>query len=240
MARFGGRGRPARPALVTGFFLLGLLAVIAARSIPADPDARLPQRFRLVGLIHREQRAAAGLRREADQLRDQIEAARRDAAGQQVQSTETDLTTMSALAGLAPMAGPGLKVVLDDSSLRQSPTGNINDLVIHSQDVQAVVNALWRAGAEAIAVNEERVVGTSAVLCVGNTLLINGTVHSPPYRVSAIGASSDRFESDRLVHRLHDDADSFGLRFSVSHDGDVRVPGFGGVVAPRYAEPVQP
>ena len=47
---------------------------------------------------------------------------------------------------------------------------------------------------EAIAVNDERVVGTSSVLCVGNTLLINGTVHSPPYRVSAIGASSVRFD----------------------------------------------
>jgi uncharacterized protein YlxW (UPF0749 family) len=243
MARFGGRRqrvRSGRPALAVAFFLLGLLAVIAVRSIPADPDARLPQRFRLVGLIHREQQSAAALRREADLLRAEIEAARRDAATRASRGTEDQLAGISTLAGLAPMAGTGLRVTLDDSSLRQSPTGNINDLVIHSQDVQAVVNALWRAGAEAIAVNDERVVGTSAVLCVGNTLLINGTVHSPPYRVSAIGAVSDRFEADRLVQRLHDDADSFGLRFSVSRDGDVRVPAFAGVVAPRYAEPVTP
>jgi uncharacterized protein YlxW (UPF0749 family) len=68
----------------------------------------------------------------------------------------------------------------DDSSLRQLPTGNLNDLVIHSQDVQAVVNGLWKAGAEAVAINGQRLVSTSAVLCVGNTLLLNGTVHSPP------------------------------------------------------------
>jgi len=240
MARFGGRGQRARPALIVAFFLLGLLAVIAARSIPADPDARLPQRFRLVGLIHREQQNAAALRREADQLRAEIEATRRDAAVRASRGTEDLLAGMSTLAGLSPMAGPGLRVTLDDSSLRQSPTGNINDLVIHSQDVQAVVNALWRAGAEAIAVNDERVVGTSAVLCVGNTLLINGTVHSPPYRVAAIGAVSDRFEADRLIKRLHDDADSFGLRFSVSPDSVIQDSGFGGVVAPRFAEPSTP
>jgi len=96
-----------------------------------------------------------------------------------------------------------------------SPSGNLNDLVIHSQDVQAVVNALWRAGAEAVAINGQRLVGTSAVLCVGNTLLLNGTVHSPPYEIAAIGAGRDKFEDDRLVRRLHDDADAFGLRFSI-------------------------
>lgn len=222
------------------FFLLGVLAVVAVHSVPADPDARLPQRFRLVGLIHREQANAAALRREAEGLRADMEALRHDVTGPQAATSralEDQLTALSQVAGLAPMGGPGLKVVLDDSSMRQPPTGNVNDLVIHSQDVRAVVNALWRAGAEAVSVNDERVIGTSSVLCVGNTLLINGTVHSPPYRLSAIGPSEDRFEGDRLVRRLHDDADSFGLRFSVSHEDDVRVPSFGGVLVPRFAAP---
>jgi uncharacterized protein YlxW (UPF0749 family) len=194
----------------------------------------------LVGLIHREQQNAAALRREAEALHTEIDALRRDTGNREAtlsRALEDRLAAMSQTAGLAPLGGPGLKIVLDDSSERQSPTGNVNDLVIHSQDVRAVVNALWRAGAEAVSVNDERVVGTSSVLCVGNTLLINGTVHSPPYRLSAIGASEDRFESDRLVRRLHEDADAFGLRFSVSHDDDVRVPAFEGVVAPRFAEP---
>jgi uncharacterized protein YlxW (UPF0749 family) len=139
-------------------------------------------------------------------------------------------------AGLVEVRGPGLKVTLDDSTLKESPTGNVNDLVIHSQDVQAVVNALWRAGAEAVSLNGQRLVSTSAVLCVGNTLLLNGTVHSPPFVALAIGADHDRFEGDTLVRRLHDDAHSFGLRFSVSTSTSLRVPAFDGPVNPRFAK----
>src|SRR4051812_12243517 len=231
--------RRGRPALVVGFVLLGFLVVVAARSQPADPDARLPRRFRLVGLIHRQQAQAAALRAEADRLRDQLAAIRRETAGSHTGTAELErpLGASEESNGFAAVAGPGLKVTLDDSSLANSPTGNLNDLVIHSQDVQAVVNGLWRAGAEAVAINGQRLVATSAVLCVGNTLLLNGTVHSPPYVVSAVGARQSEFENDELVRRLHDDADAFGLRFSVSKDDDLRVPAFVGPVAPKYATP---
>ena len=83
----------------------------------------------------------------------------------------------------------------------------------------------------------ERLVSTSAVLCVGNTLLLNGTVHSPPFVAVAIGADHDRFEADALVRRLHRDAEAFGLRFSVSSPGDAEVPAFDGAVNLRHAEP---
>jgi uncharacterized protein YlxW (UPF0749 family) len=232
--------RRRRPALIAGLALFGFLAVVAARSQPADPDARLPRRFRLVGLIHREQAQAAGLRLEADRLRERLAAIRRDAATRHggTADAERRLSDIEATNGLMPVAGPGLKVTLDDSKLTNSPTGNLNDLVIHSQDVQAVVNGLWRSGGDAVAINGQRLVGTSAVLCVGNTLLLNGTVHSPPYVVSAVGARQDQFEGDDLVRRLHDDADVFGLRFSVSKEGDLRLPAFTGAVAPRFAIPV--
>jgi uncharacterized protein YlxW (UPF0749 family) len=232
--------RRARPAVAVGFALLGFLAVIAARSQPADPDARLPRRFRLVGLIERQQAQASDLRTETDRLRERLAAIRRDAATRQSGSADAErqLSGIEQTNGLVAVAGPGLKVTLDDSSMRQSPTGNLNDLVIHSQDVQAVVNGLWRSGAEAIGINGQRLVSTSAVLCVGNTLLLNGTVHSPPYVISAIGARESQFEGDDLVRRLHDDADSFGLRFSVSKESDLRVPAFTGPVKPKFATPV--
>jgi uncharacterized protein YlxW (UPF0749 family) len=110
--------------------------------------------------------------------------------------------------------------------------------VIHSQDVQAVVNGLWRARAEAVAINGQRLVGTSGVLCVGNTLLLNGTVHSPPYVVTAIGATRDRFDGDRLVKRLRTAADVFNLRLSVERDPDIEVPGYRGATKLTYARPV--
>ena len=116
-----------------------------------------------------------------------------EGAGRQADAAERKAALDSALldAGLVPMRGPGLQVTLDDSLLEEAPSGDINDLVIHSQDVQAVVNALWRRRRRsAIAINGQRLVSTSAVLCVGNTLLLNGTVHSPPYVSSAPSAPS--------------------------------------------------
>ena len=159
--------------------------------------------------------------------------------GGEAQSTDREhqLADLGLAAGLVPVAGPGVRVTLDDSELDRAPTGNVNDLVVHSQDVQAVVNALWKAGAEAVAINGQRLVSTSAVLCVGNTLLLNGTVHSPPYTVTAVGAAKDRFEADSLVRRLHDDANAFGLRFSVAKTDEVEVPAYRGATSLAYARP---
>ena len=96
---------------------------------------------------------------------------------------------------------------------------------------------MWQSGAEAVSINSQRVVSTSAVLCVGNTLLLNGSVHSPPYEVTALGASRDAFENDQLVQKLHNDADAFGLRFSVEEDERLRVPAYAGVVTTHFAHP---
>lgn len=229
-----------RGFLVVGAALIGFIVVIALRAEPADPESRLPERFRLVGLINREQRTNAALRAEVDSLRRSVDDARTAAAGQETDTAAIDarLEELRVRAGLAPVRGRGLRVTLDDSVLKESPSGNVNDLVIHSQDVQAVVNALWRSGAEAIALNGERLVSTSAVLCVGNTLLLNGTVHSPPFVAVAIGADRDRFDADALVRRLRRDADDFGLRFSVDGEDAAVVPAYDGSLAVRHAEVV--
>ena len=217
--------------------LLGFLIVTASLNPhPGDVSARVPERVRLAALIRVEQQRSDRLRMAAVDLRRQVQAFERNRGhGDQ---PPADLNRARAQMGLVAAQGPGLVVTLDDSMQRESPSGNLNDLVIHSQDVQAVVNALWRAGAEAVAINHQRLVGTSAVLCVGNTLLLNGTVSSPPYVVTAVGASRDRFEADSLVHRLHEDAKQFGLRFSVSREDSLEAPAYTGATRPTYARPV--
>ena len=228
-----------RLLFAVGCILLGFLAMVAVRSRPADPAARLSREYRLADLIERQQRSTTTLRREVEALRRDVERLRTRRAGGEAASAERDRVAadLGLAAGLVPMAGPGVRVTLDDSLLERAPTGNVNDLVIHSQDVQAVVNALWRAGAEAVAINGQRLISTSAVLCVGNTLLLNGTVHSPPYTVAAVGAVRDRFEDDPLVRRLHDDAESYGLRFSVDREDEVEVPAYQGATLLTYARP---
>lgn len=218
--------------LVAGFLVIGL-----STSRPAGPEARLPQRYRLADLIALEQRNVDSLRQEVEGLRaqvaDQLTTEEQSLGGM----ADGQLDDVSQAAGFVALRGPGLRVQLEDSSLEEAPSGNINDLVIHSQDVQAVVNALWRAGAEAIALNDQRLVSTSAVLCVGNTLLLNGTVHSPPYVAMAVGASLDRFEADPLVKRLRRAADSVKLGFTVDRLDIVDIPAYTGSTALRYARP---
>lgn len=221
--------------------LMAFLAVLAFRARPADPESRLPQRYKLADLIEQQQASASKLRRDVAGLRAEVDAERAASAersgGSAIQAEM--LADTSDVAGLSAMQGPGLRVSLSDSKVREAPVGgSVNDLVIHSQDVQAVVNAVWRAGAEAVSINGQRLVSTSAVLCVGNTLLLNGTVHSPPYVVSAIGASRDRFESDRLVRQLKRDAGAFGLTFSIERQNRLELPAYRGSTKLTFARPV--
>jgi uncharacterized protein YlxW (UPF0749 family) len=216
---------------------IGFLAITAARSHPASPEARLPRQYRLAALIQRQQRDAAELRSEVEKLRREVATASLGASPDGASGRGAALRSSRLVAGLTAVRGPGMRVELADSSLADSPSGDVNDLVIHSSDVQATVNALWRSGAEAMSINGERLVGTSAVICVGNTLLLNGTVHSPPYVISALGADRNKFESDSLVARLHKDAENFGLKFSVRSVNSVTIPAYDGSTSPKYARP---
>lgn len=224
--------------LAVGLALFGFLMVVALRNAPpADPTTNVPERSRLASLIEREQSRTQQLREETRQLQDAIDGVQERASG--TDDLAKQLDTAREHAGLEPVSGPGLVVTLTDSSLEEAPSGNRNDLLIHSGDVHAVVNGLWGAGAQAISVNGERIVATSALLCVGNTLLINGTVHSPPYEFLAIGPPDELregYESDPLVERFADDAEEFGLGFDVEAATDLVVPGFEGSSSLHYAE----
>ena len=89
-------------------------------------------------------------------------------------------------AGLTPMTGGGLTVTLDDAppgaidrSYPRLPEPTADDLVVHQQDLQAVVNALWAGGAAAIQLMDQRIISTSAVRCVGNVLILQDRVYFP-------------------------------------------------------------
>ncbi|HEV7862249.1 MAG TPA: DUF881 domain-containing protein [Acidimicrobiia bacterium] len=218
-------------AAVVGF----LLMTAHLNPLPGQVSARAPERERLASLIRVEEGRSSELRFTADDLRRQV-AGFQKARGKGATEPSSVLATMRERMGLVAAEGPGLVVTLDDSSDRESPSGNLNDLVIHSQDVQAVANGLWGAGAEAVAVNGQRVVPTSAVLCVGNTLLINGTVHSPPFRFTALGVDlHSAFMSDPLVERFAEDADRFKLGFKVEDKDQITVPAYTGTSKVRFA-----
>jgi uncharacterized protein YlxW (UPF0749 family) len=143
-------------------------------------------------------------------------------------------------AGRQAVSGPGLTVVLDDApSAPDDPTVDPNQLVVHQSDLQAVVNALWAGGADAVSVAGQRLIATSAVRCVGNTLLLNGRVYSPPYQIEAIGpadAMSSELGRSPGVTLYRQAASYYGLRYTVESEQRIDLPAYDGPLALDYAK----
>jgi uncharacterized protein YlxW (UPF0749 family) len=143
--------------------------------------------------------------------------------------------------GLTAVAGPGITVVLDDAANPADDPGvDPNQLVVHQSDLQAVVNALWAGGAEAMTIAGQRVIATSAVRCVGNTLLINGEVFSPPFRVAAIGpyrTMQKSLDQSRDVKYFKEAAEFYGLGYTVESEDHLQLPAYTGPLGLQYARP---
>lgn len=148
-------------------------------------------------------------------------------------------------AGLTKVRGPMVQVSLADSPLRASeipPGYTVDDVVVHQQDVQAVVNALWAAGAEAMMLMDQRVVSTSAVRCVGNTLILKGRVYSPPFVVRAIGdpvALQAGLEADPTILIYRQYVARLGLGYEVHTESEATFPAFSGLITPAFATGVE-
>ena len=158
-----------------------------------------------------------------------------------VQRAEAAVRPLEVPGGLTAMRGPGLTVVLDDAPPSSADTGvDPNVLVVHQSDLQAVVNALWAGGAEAMSIAGQRLIATSAVRCVGNTLLLNGEVYSPPFRVDAIGpatAMSARLAASPGVRLFEQAAGYYGLGYTVETQPSLTVPAYTGTLGLQFARP---
>ena len=152
---------------------------------------------------------------------------------------------MAPLAARTAVRGPAIEVTLDDAhrSLDTLPDRfSPDDLVVHQQDVQGVVNALWQSGAEAMMIQDQRVISTSAVRCVGNTLILQGRVYSPPYTITAIGDTRSMqlgLEYDPTVATYRDYVDAVGLGYEVKTHASTEFPAYSGTVDLQYASPIR-
>jgi len=209
----------------------GLLFATSA-STAGGTDLRAGRRLQLGELISRERVEVARQERTAADLRAQVQRAGADAAARdgRVAREKAGGDTLALAAGTMAVVGPALTVSLDDAPAG-SRSANPDDLVVHQQDVQAVVNALWVGGAEAMTLMGQRVISTSAVRCVGNTVVLHGQVYGPPFIVTAVGdreamrAALAREPGIALFRRY---VDAFGLGYAVTAQDDARLPAYNG------------
>ncbi len=223
------------PVLVPLTALAAGLMFATSASTAQGTDLRADRRLQLTELITRERQDVESRDRDADELRRGVEqlaaqvAAEDSRIGQAAASPELELA-----AGLRPVTGPGVTVSLDDAARRPGRpplSADPNDLVVHQQDLQAVVNALRAGGAEAVALMGQRIIATSAVRCVGNTVLLHGRVYSPPFVVTAIGdpkALRDALARDPGVSYFRTFVDRYGLGYSVRSEKSLDLPAYDG------------
>jgi uncharacterized protein YlxW (UPF0749 family) len=243
--RRGRRQRHQSWSIATVVVLFGAGALFSTSAIAAGGTSlRNDHDIELRELIPQRNVEVSDLGAQAEGLRDEVDALA-DELGEGdggIAAEEDRADEFKAAAGLTAVHGPAVTVSLDDAPRHDGrlPAGaTVDDVVVHQQDVQAVVNALWAGGAEAMTIMDVRVISTSAVRCVGNTLLLHGQVYSPSFDIIAIG------DPDRLAASLdaapgvaafRAAADDFGLGYSTRRLDDVRLPEYDGPVDLIYAE----
>jgi uncharacterized protein YlxW (UPF0749 family) len=222
--------------------LAGLLFATSATTSHGF-DLRVTGRDDVNTLAAREQRTVITQGSALAALERKVQAATSEAAktdGRVAQAADA-ATAVANDAGLEPVTGPAVTVTLNDApSLPGKEAGAVppDYLVVHQQDVQAVVNALWAGGAEAMTLQGQRVISTSAVRCVGNTLLLHGIVYSPPYTVQAIGDPRKLQQSlnnapDVIIYKQYVAAYQLGYKLDVQ--GEVTMPAYSGALTLAYA-----
>ncbi|HSZ28305.1 MAG TPA: DUF881 domain-containing protein [Pseudonocardiaceae bacterium] len=227
--------------------LLAGLLLAATHGVSGGAEIRRSDAPRLVDLVREAQSSVTRLSTERDALTKKLDSLHG-------RSTDVALAAMlrrsAELAGEAdmdPVHGPGLVVTLQDAQRdangRFPRDASPDDLVVHQQDIQAVLNALWSAGAEAIQMQDQRIIATSVPRCVGNTLLLNGRTYSPPYTITAIGsapAMQAALAAAPLVTLYKQYVVRFGLGYQEDVKPDVRIVGYTEPVRMHFAQPLGP
>lgn len=230
------------PLLVAGL-ILGLLLGLSWRqpalNLAAETTAPSGQTWHSAERLEAEQQK---LRTTLASLRQQL-AERQQAAGsstEHLQALQAELERQQLLAGLVAVEGPGILVLLDDSRTEIPAGVDPNQYIVHEHDLRDIVNVLWMAGSEAMAINDERLVSHSSIYCVGSTVMVNDTRLSPPYLIKAIGnprVQADYVRNPSYLQSLKDKQSLYGLRFEVSLLNSVTLPAYRGGFLVQHARP---
>lgn len=175
-------------------------------------------------------------------IRSQIDELALEFSSPEIRALRAEIAAARAQAGLTTDAGTGLVVTLSDAPHEAGTVSEDIDpnwLLVHQEDIQGVINAMWAGGATSVSVMDERIISTSPIKCVGSTVLVNGRVFSPPFVIKAIGdpkslqASLDR---DETVGFFKDLAQTYGLQYNVTIGHNVVMHPYTGVVVMQHAK----
>ena len=226
----------------TVFLLAGLLFITSAVS-SGGIGLRAGGFTDLDGLANSERQDVERLRAQAADLNDQVNRLSGDLGTGTPKKLQKQVDDLRGPVGLEPVQGPGVTITLNDAprdvqNSIDSSQVDVSDLLVHQQDIQAVANALWAGGAEAMTIQGQRVVSTTGIKCVGNSVVLHDVPYAPPYRISAIGPTSQMLQAvddTPYIDFYLESVDRFDLGWDLKLEDNLRMPGFKGSTELRYA-----
>lgn len=236
----------AKLGLAAGLVLAALVVTLGAAQARVAAPVVAKERQELIDRVDKETADADKLENTVDTLRDDVSARQRAALRSSGGGSEADLVGL--LSGATAVHGPGVRLVVNDAKEASdggdvshpretsgfSDTGRVRD-----RDMQRVVNGLWASGAEAISINGQRLTALSAIRAAGDAILVDNRPLVPPYTVLAVGDGqrlSTRFQDSADGLYLHALEENYGIRATISTEGDVRLPAAPSVIV-RTAQP---
>lgn len=157
---------------------------------------------------------------------------------QDLEQVKKQIKDANKLIGLTEVTGPGVIITLEDSKIDASTVLDPSLLVVHDLDILAVINELKNAGAEAISVNEQRIVPTSAVQCGGNIITVNGEKIGSPFIIKAIGLPENLANLNRTGGYLECMRDA-KVTAELKKSNNITIPKYAGIINYKYVQNVK-
>lgn len=224
--------------------LCGALFPIARANSEGD-DLRPGRYTDLAALTSAEKRSVDQLTEQAASLNEEITNLTEGLKDVRVRRAQRQADRFRDAAGLVERSGPGITVTLADApeDVRDSSTEDPNLLVVHQQDIQAVVNAMWKGGATAVTIEGQRIVSTTGIRCEGNAVLLQGVPYSQPYDISAVGDPASMvaaIEADQSLslYRYQSTEPDIAIGWSLTTEEEIVAPAFEGLLDMSFAKPM--
>lgn len=228
--------RPFHLALGLVGLVLGILLSVQFR-VTRD-TMEFPQVHRVTTISDRIHDAQAARDAKQDQLNKMREELDQVATGASLGTLKEQLASARIESGGTGVYGPGIEVTLNDSNLQVEKGGNPNWYVLHDEDILRVLNELRAAGAEAMAINSQRILATTEVRCTGPTILVNRNQRiAPPFVIQAIGNQDTLINSLKMRNGVIDSLQPWGIQISIKKVSRVEIPPYSGSISFDYAKP---
>ncbi|MCW2769544.1 MAG: hypothetical protein JWR27_977 [Aeromicrobium sp.] len=239
MSKGGTHARQSWPLAVLGIFAISGFLFVAASVSSAGSDLR-PAGGDVASLLRERSQRIDDRRDDARSLSEAIDGLSASVSSGPLDEIRARVKKLEAATGLTAVKGPGMRVTLTDSPKGlEFPGVDPNQLVVHQQDIQAFVNALWAGGAEAISLQGQRLISTSGITCVGNTVVLDGVPYAPPYVIEAIGDRTrmrSAIDSSFETATYADYVDAYQLGLKIESVAEVRVKAYANPIALQHAK----